>query len=127
MKWQNKTRSGQPVRFYCEDAGGQYPIHGAVQSKYDDAWEAVIWTHQGLFHIDDWHEYDLVPAKVRRWKTAEELAADWVEGKIENLQCFDSGSIEVRTCGTGNHYKSNIPMPMSAYNDVFLDIFTVED
>ncbi len=125
MKWQNKTRSGQPVRFYCEDAGGQYPIHGAVQSKYDDAWEAVIWTDQGLFHIDDWHEYDLVPAKVRRWKTAEELIAEGYARVMFSKDCIQVWPYSNNSVLFTRYYVSDL----KDFEDLpkYIQIFTVEE
>jgi len=42
---QYKTRDGREVRIYATDAGGLYPVHGAI--KRDDGWSMDSWTSQG--------------------------------------------------------------------------------
>ena len=46
-----KTRDDQEVRIYATDAGGDYPVHGAV--KTDHGWESETWTLGGFYYADD--------------------------------------------------------------------------
>jgi len=39
------TRSGLPVRIYATDAGGEWPVHGAILGG--TKWESVCWTSCG--------------------------------------------------------------------------------
>lgn len=40
-----ETSKGLPVRIYATDAGGKYPIHGAIRA--DDKWIMNAWTADG--------------------------------------------------------------------------------
>jgi hypothetical protein len=43
------SRDSRKVRIYATDAGGDYPIHGAVYNNFIDQWEVAIWTEEGFF------------------------------------------------------------------------------
>lgn len=47
-------RSGQKVRIFMTDAGGDYPIIGAVWEEHDGFWDAITWTADGSYclHTD---------------------------------------------------------------------------
>ena len=42
-----KTRDGRDVRIYAVDAGGDYPVHGAILSDFDGL-QMETWTRAGL-------------------------------------------------------------------------------
>jgi hypothetical protein len=44
-----KTRDGKKVRIYATDAGGLYPIHGAILSKEKDFWYKHSWDKNGKY------------------------------------------------------------------------------
>ncbi len=46
MSKKYKTRDGSDVRLYADDAGGRFPIHGAVK-RPDDTWARDAWTADG--------------------------------------------------------------------------------
>lgn len=63
--WQNKkfqTRSGDPVRILCIDAGGTYPIVGISEG------DVYRWCDSGTYDIDDQStkDIDLINAKTKR-------------------------------------------------------------
>ena len=39
------TRLGMPVRIYATDAGGLFPVHGAIFN--DGMWNGMKWTEEG--------------------------------------------------------------------------------
>jgi hypothetical protein len=43
-----KTRDGGEIRIYDDDAGGDYPIHGAYWNEAEKAWFLVAWTSEGF-------------------------------------------------------------------------------
>lgn len=43
------TRDGRAVRIYATDAGGEYPIHGAI--KNGDEWKGCDWSTTGQRHL----------------------------------------------------------------------------
>lgn len=62
------TRSGLPVRIYATDAGGMWPVQGAI--KTEDGWEMEEWSASGNY-VDEVqtkpHANDLIPKpKVRK-------------------------------------------------------------
>ena len=63
-----QTRDGQEARIYAADAGGSYPVHGAIHNG--KAWALCQWQSDGKsFSRTD---YDLIPMKQwRAWKDGE--------------------------------------------------------
>jgi hypothetical protein len=63
------TKLGHKVRIYATDAGGQYPVHGAVLIGRE--WEQERWLSNGSYNLDDVDGFDLVEVKPRikltRW------------------------------------------------------------
>lgn len=52
-----KTRDGRKVRIYAMDAGGNYPVHGAILDS-DGTWFMENWYGEGLFlksHEEECH------------------------------------------------------------------------
>ena len=43
-----KTRGGSEVRIYADDAGGDYPIHGAWWYEAETRWVSAAWTAEGF-------------------------------------------------------------------------------
>ncbi len=67
-----KTRDGRMVRIYETDAGGNYPIHGAVLSADTSiGWIQVSWNVEGKVDIYSTSGKDLI--KQPRVRFAEEL------------------------------------------------------
>lgn len=62
-----RTREGSNVTIYSTDAGGHYPVHGAIFSIFNDnGWEIGSWDSDGRYDIDkDCHRHDLVEVKPR--------------------------------------------------------------
>lgn len=59
-----ETRDGRAVRIYATDAGGKYPVHGAIWSDEEDGWESEAWTEEGQWlRSTPVLAKDLVPAK----------------------------------------------------------------
>ena len=55
-----KARNGCEVRIYATDAGGDYPVHGAVKNNH--GWEFETWTLEGFYYADGTQgDQDLVP------------------------------------------------------------------
>ena len=56
-------RSGRKVRIFMTDAGGDYPIIGAIWEEHDGFWDAITWmangsyAHPGYPHLS---RFDLV-------------------------------------------------------------------
>ena len=49
-------RNGQKVRIFMTDAGGDYPIIGAVWEKHEEFWDAITWTANGSYaHFEHSH------------------------------------------------------------------------
>ena len=48
IKDATQTKDGRLVRIYATDAGGPYPVHGAVYS--DRRWKVATWTEEGHAH-----------------------------------------------------------------------------
>ncbi len=42
-----KTRGGSEVRIYADDAGGDYPVHGAWWYEAENKWVPAAWTLEG--------------------------------------------------------------------------------
>lgn len=62
MKFKDKTRGGHEVRIYATDAGGDYPIHGAV--FVNGSWCVNSWTAQGEnLASAPADKYDLLPLR----------------------------------------------------------------
>ena len=61
-----QTRDGRHVRIYTMDAGGKYPIHGAIQSEAD-TWEHEAWMIDGSnVETGRLHIYDLINVPEKR-------------------------------------------------------------
>ena len=48
-----KTRGGSEVRIYCDDAGGEYPVHGAWWYEAELKWFPQAWTLDGYIVSKD--------------------------------------------------------------------------
>jgi hypothetical protein len=57
------SRDSHKVRIYATDAGGDYPVHGAIYNRITCEWTVATWTKEGLslFGTKD-HSLDLVLA-----------------------------------------------------------------
>ena len=44
-----RTRGGQEVRIYATDAGGLFPVHGAILT--DGMWNGMKWTEEGKTYV----------------------------------------------------------------------------
>lgn len=63
-KKQYRTRSGEEVRIYAVDGGGEYPVHGAT--KLNGEWLANGWTACGGHDVEvDESTFDLIEVKPR--------------------------------------------------------------
>ena len=48
-----KTRGGGELRIYDDDAGGEYPIHGAWWYEAEKRWIPAAWTKDGFVVEED--------------------------------------------------------------------------
>ena len=55
-----QTRNGRKVRIYCRDAGGEYPVHGAIRQKNGDKWLPRSWTADGVYAVNHEDPEDLI-------------------------------------------------------------------
>ena len=65
LDFKNKTytlQDGSEYRNYCDDAGGEFPIHGAYKTPKGE-WEFVAHTLDGKFYVDDDCYCDLIEVK----------------------------------------------------------------
>lgn len=46
-----KTKDGRDVRIYATDCGGDYPIHGAVNTG--NVWNTMTWNNELVFNAKD--------------------------------------------------------------------------
>jgi len=44
---QYRTRDGREVRIYATDAGGYWPVHGAIQLPCSGGWLPMSWDNDG--------------------------------------------------------------------------------
>ena len=51
------TRRGDPVRIYCVDGGGVYPVHGSIYM--DNEWHILRWDDFGVRNTHGLHQYEL--------------------------------------------------------------------
>lgn len=63
------TRSGRRARIYATDAGGRFPIHGAIQDEI--GWFMVDWTDEGR----------KFPLSEPEFDSDDDLVALWEESK----------------------------------------------
>lgn len=82
------TREGKPVRIYCTDAGGKYPIHGAILCTDDNTWEGETWTENGLYNYnEDQTSHDLVELKIDdKFACTRPYGYAWDEEKLDDLR-----------------------------------------
>jgi hypothetical protein len=88
-----RTRDGREVRIYATDAGGLFPVHGAILC--DDLWIGMKWTEEGKTHFFN-------PSCMV--STVDDLAE--VKPRIKRtvwLNVFRSGEV-VSTSEPPNHY-----------------------
>ncbi len=45
-----QARDGTEVRIYATDAGGEYPVHGAIRHS-GNVWQQATWTLGGRFNL----------------------------------------------------------------------------
>ena len=67
-----RTECGYEVRIYATDAGGLFPVHGAI--FYDGVWSGMEWTEEGKTYVTtDFCKfntaYDLAEVKPRIKRT----------------------------------------------------------
>jgi hypothetical protein len=62
-----ETRDGRAVRIYCVDAGGLYPVHGAVEDTPGN-WASHYWTLEGRGSVFSHTPFDLIekPKRINR-------------------------------------------------------------
>lgn len=61
------TKGGAPFRFYADDAGGDFPVHGAIYDQATKRWFVDAWKEDGRnvtvqkydLDLTDWR--DLIP------------------------------------------------------------------
>ncbi len=81
-----KTRDGRPVRIYCVDGGGNYPVHGAYEQN--DRWFMETWTSKGFYSDSNGeHRLDLIGA-----------------GPWDNLQVDDKVILKIKDTESFNKY-----------------------
>jgi len=112
LDFKNKTytlRDGSEYRNYCDDAGGEFPIHGAYKTP-KGKWEFVAHTLDGKFYLDGDCYCDLIEVKkthtvtfwvncypennVTAWKSrqdADKFAAPWRISCLEITRTFTEG------------------------------------
>jgi hypothetical protein len=101
MSKKYRTRDGREVRIYAVDAGGDYPVHGAVlKAGTDGNWTARTWAGGNFFSSPQYaaapHHGDLVEVKAEVWiwvfedgaRSADALAT---EKKCVGLYCGHKG------------------------------------
>ncbi len=49
----NRTKGGHPWRFYADDGGGRFPIHGAWQDIHGSTWHPGRWAINGQYSVDN--------------------------------------------------------------------------
>lgn len=59
------TRDGRTVRIYATDAGGNYPVHGAVWYAGLKEWMPVSWMVDGRRFVNE-SGVDLVKPRIKR-------------------------------------------------------------
>lgn len=75
-----KTCSGEKVRIYAVDAGGAYPVHGAI--KIGRSWRAMTWTMDGVMYRDGTGD-------------DRDIVSEWVEPRPRLLAWIFKGTGEV--------------------------------
>ena len=48
MEFHDEIADGREVRIYAQDAGGEYPIHGAIKDGKE--WSMATWTRGGYYY-----------------------------------------------------------------------------
>lgn len=75
-----KTRCGRyPVRIYCTDAGGFYPVHAAY---YDNGWVVSSYTEYGV--AEDWQQHgaiDLIEVNPYEHIKIDDMVIVWDDGE----------------------------------------------
>lgn len=67
-------RDGGRARIYVTDAGGEYPIHGAIHRKEKDTWFPMCWAKNGeRFSKKKESDYDLMPEPREYWVNLYDL------------------------------------------------------
>jgi hypothetical protein len=114
-----KTRGGFEYEIYrVRTDGNRYPIHGAVKDASGE-WSAFCWDTLGRAVIGEVDNYDLIPLKQRRFKTAEELVASG----YSSVEFQISGTIYVWQGGHSSIRKTS-DTPEGNYSKEWLDVFT---
>jgi hypothetical protein len=116
-----RTKGGHKVRIYADDAGGTYPVHGAIYNPEEKIWGRFEWTSDGyayagkgdsLYNLDltDWR--DEIPWECIRdevnWVYTHYDGGAWrasIEEPCEyngfrdpaNGRCFALGAIKMPT------------------------------
>jgi hypothetical protein len=128
-KWQKLTRGGYAYRIYASEDTSYGHIHGAFLDKDKLQWTCLHWLPSGRIYEESVSDLDLLPAKVRRWKTAEELVQEWKDGMLGELQFNGDGCVTVWKKSYGRWIrKPAIPDSIDSYNAPgFQEIFTTEE
>jgi hypothetical protein len=85
-----KTRDGKSVRIYCVNAGGTYPVHGAVLEIDKKKWCMESWTPEGNYDEDDErpaNPYDLIEVN-----------------PLDDLKVDDKVIVRIKKTGESNNY-----------------------
>ena len=116
-----RTKGGHKVRIYADDAGGTYPVHGAIYNPEEKIWGRFEWTSDGyayagkgdsLYNLDltDWRDeipWDSLIDEIE-WVARDETAG-WYGYKTKpeamystwtaNERCYGLGAIKVMPPG----------------------------
>ena len=85
-----QTRSGQPVRLYSFQGGGDDPIHGAFERYPGGEWQILSWTTEGQAATCGRRtDLDLVPVREKGWINIYPPGSDW-DGNLCDERVFRS-------------------------------------
>lgn len=74
------TSGGHEVKIYSIDAGGTYPIIGAIKLIYENAWWHNSWTAEGISQIQRaGSNFDLLPIMVETEKALQPIEKNWTK------------------------------------------------
>lgn len=75
-----QTRNGTPVEIYRTDAGGDYPVLGAIWNEHSKFWGSESWTSLGRYHCRDPHDSGLDLVIVERPNAPRDEVRDAIRG-----------------------------------------------
>ena len=92
------TRDGRKVnRILCTDVNGRYPIVAVIESHDGNTEQALSFTKDGNYFVNDFNERDLffAPEKHEGWST---IYGNFLTGKIFSTK--EEAEESVKRCGT---------------------------